>query len=125
MAAIFLVMGTLLFQSFEKISRNKRDARRRSDMIALQSGLEKYHQENGYYPSDRCAVEDDSILEPILSDPVGNPKHADYEAKCSSTDYCICAKLEMTGRGNSVSGACNFQAEGIKDWFCIHHIEKT
>ncbi|MGC9048728.1 MAG: type II secretion system protein [Patescibacteria group bacterium] len=49
--AIIGLLAALAIAAFTEIRTNARDARRISDLRALQQALEMYHSDNGYYPS--------------------------------------------------------------------------
>lgn len=49
--SILAVLMTLALISYQNIQKNARDARRKSDIVSIQSALEQYHSDQGYYPA--------------------------------------------------------------------------
>jgi len=115
-------MGTV---SYSTAQRKARNARRRSDMKAIQDAMEQYYAvHNNSYPSSCPASGDTLIIEAgntfiIPSDPKGNP----YFFSCSSViPYCCCAELEgVEATGNADNNACHFAPSG--QYFCVKNLQ--
>ncbi len=91
-----------------------RDARRRSDIDAIQQAFEQYYAANGQYINNCQAMAADEYLSgPLPEDPLGTPYRCDPVAP---SEYCICATLESEGSGNSTDNDCAFAASG--DFYC-------
>ncbi|MDD2823307.1 MAG: prepilin-type N-terminal cleavage/methylation domain-containing protein [Candidatus Daviesbacteria bacterium] len=49
--SILAVLMTIAIISFQNLQKNARDNKRKSDISTIQSALEQYHADQGYYPT--------------------------------------------------------------------------
>ncbi|MCL5784711.1 MAG: type II secretion system GspH family protein [Patescibacteria group bacterium] len=125
--AILSAIGLIVYSTAIKQGQ---DARRQSDLRSIQSALEQYYSDQGYYPAAGtsctngafkfgCALKDPTgkktYLNTIPTDPTGSPEYS-YTALpispaiCDNSavngncnNYSLCAKLANT---SSVVGSC-------------------
>lgn len=115
--AIIGILVSVSTVSYSSAQKKGRDARRHTDLKAIQNAWEQYYADNSAsYPSDPgCAY----AAIPVPGVNIGptylpgglptDPKSTAatpiaYQAKCTSTTYCFCANLE--GETNSKTD-CN------------------
>ncbi len=129
---VISIMGLLLAMgavSFTGAQKRGRDARRRSDMTAIQKGFEQYFVENNnqYTATGNCSPIFSSAAQFPAGAPLDPQTGAAYSnGQCSATAYCFCAQLEITGSGNSNgrSGTtCTFSNSGARDYFCVSNLQ--
>jgi prepilin-type N-terminal cleavage/methylation domain-containing protein len=112
---ILIALGTV---SFTTAQQNGRDARRRSDVAAVQNALEQFYAVNAAYPTTCNAGLVTSVL------PQGYPTDPKtglgYTMTCSDTAYCICATLERTDQGNASAADCTF---GTGNFYCATSVQ--
>lgn len=95
---ILIALGTAAFITAQKKGR---DARRQSDVKAIQEGFEQFYAKNGSYPTDTADAETETEIFP--SGLPSDPKNVDDNIYTIGTDadgFCVCALLE-SGSGNS------------------------
>jgi prepilin-type N-terminal cleavage/methylation domain-containing protein len=121
---VLVALATVAYSSAQVGGRN---ARRKQDLVAIQSALEQYYSENSFkYPVDSSCQA--AIANMKSSWPVDPNTETDYELEAGScgdgTTYCICANLEPTGTATSGnSGAdCDWTATG-KTHYCIGNLQ--
>ncbi len=100
---IIVVLVGLILPSFSTAQKKTRDARRQSDLKAIQSGLEQYYTICGYkYPtipangasSIICTSPSIAIMEDVPEDPkTATPYPCN---SCTTSGYTVCAQLEST-----------------------------
>lgn len=116
--AVLVAIGAVVYVDIQKKSR---DARRLSDLRAIQNAAETYYAENTAYPPDAAtlAIRLESRIFP--RDPRFTVTTDNYQYKVSDGGfnttggtciddttiigaincYTVCAKLEQTGKGNA------------------------
>lgn len=123
---VLVALGTVAYSSAQISGRN---ARRKQDLVAIQSALEQYYSENSYsYPKDGTCKAAAANMK--SSWPIDPNTDADYVLKTGScgvgdgTTYCICAVLEPTG-GTATSGNSGTDCAWIanKTRFCIGNLQ--
>lgn len=119
---ILIAMGTAAFSTAQKKSR---DARRRSDIKAMQDGFEQYNADNaGAYSTCNTMFADSEIF------PAGQPRDpkstAPYIYACNAPSgtysYCVCARLE-SGGGNATSNTCSGLGSTNGDYYCLVNLQ--
>lgn len=106
--AIIAVLTAIGIVSYSSINRGARNAKRKSDIGQIQSALELYRSDFGYYPSvNSSAMADASNLDSLadfaayLSNVPTDPKGEVYMFQVTALNegqyygYCIAAKLEL------------------------------
>lgn len=124
MLAVMTIMAILMsmgFGAFRSAQRRSRDARRREDIQAIQTGFEQYFADNGSYES--CANMTDAqyfLAGALPSDPLTGTA---YTCFADAAGYCACATLEQAG-GNSSADAvdtnCSF---GSGEFYCLMNVQ--
>lgn len=109
--AIVVSMG---FVSYSTAQKKARDARRRSDLKAIQSALEQYYSVCGYvYPtpdssqvptSIACASPATTIMATVNTDPKSAVRYA--MTQNDTSDYTICAPNTPPLESESVTPYC-------------------
>jgi prepilin-type N-terminal cleavage/methylation domain-containing protein len=110
---ILMAAGILAFTNAQQ---NARDSRRRADIDAISKAMEQYYDNNlQAYPTSNAGL---STYFPSGSVPT-DPQGTAYNITYGGGNWCACATLERTGRGNASAGAggsCTYATSG--DLFC-------
>lgn len=114
---ILMAAGILAFSNAQQ---NARDARRRADMDAISKAMEQYYQNNSSaYPATASSLNTYFPSGAIPADPQGSA----YNFTATTTQYCSCATLEKTGRGNATAlgsgGACTYGSGASANYYCV------
>ena len=110
--------------SYSKAQKDTRDARRKGDMKAVQSGFEEFYGENTRYPKDETEA-DTAVIGGLPIDPKNSGDYA-YEVKYDGTlgvAYCACSLLESaTGNATALPSDtnCNW---GEGSYFCVSSLQ--
>lgn len=138
-ATIISLLTATGLVSYTSLSKNSRDARRKSDVAEIRTALEIYRSDNGYYPtSSSFSIPTDCTTTTLSSgeviylqktsvDPLCNtssPRYYTYTSLPSGcnnsdiicTDYTIGALLEV----NSVNSGCGNCASGTACNYCLN-----
>ncbi len=107
-----------------------RDEIRQADLVTIRNAMEQYREENGEYPSTGggiqtiCTFEDDDkgcdlkeVLDPIPSDPLGNPGQNGYWLESTEDTFTIYAQRE-----SDLLEACPEKPGHLEDFrtvFCV------
>ncbi len=115
---ILISMGTAAYTSAQKKSR---DARRQSDLKAIQNGFEQYYADNNAYPtSSGCTVGSTYLPEGIPKDPKTGTAYA-ITCDANGNTYCSCSLLEgTTTAGNATDTSCTF---GAGSYHCVKNLQ--
>jgi len=113
---ILMAAGILAFTNAQQTAR---DARRRADIDAISKAQEQYNQANaGAYAASASALNSYFPSGSVPADPQG----AGYSLSLTTTQYCVCANLEKTGKGNATAlgaaGACTYGTGASANYFC-------
>ncbi len=113
--AILLALGSV---SYTTAQRKARDATRRGDMKAVQSGFEQYYVVNGNY-ANPCSTMAISEFLPggLPTDPKPSQSYT-YACDAVASTYCACALLENE-TGNSDDASCGYDNSGDETYFCM------
>ena len=115
--SVIVIIGTASFSAFRSSRKNSRDAKRTGDLTALQQAFEQYYAVNGIYTA--CTTMGTAFIQgEFPTDPSGGGDYAGVGA-CTANTYCVCAQLEIVGRGNSTVNDCTNFASG--DWYCVQN----
>lgn len=113
---ILIAMGTAAFSTAQQSSR---DARRQSDIKAMQAAFEQYYAvNNGTY--DDCAVMASPEYLPAGM-PLDPQTGAQYDCESTNFTYCVCADLERDTGGNATASDCNSYGSG--GFFCLENLQ--
>ena len=106
-ATIMAILAGIGVTSYNSLSKQSRDARRKSDLQSIRSALEFYRSDNDYYPTDLSPIVPSKYLNSVPLD----PKHKTEYLYCPITgtpaqviNYDLCANLENT---SSTASCCN------------------
>ncbi|MBU1200490.1 type II secretion system GspH family protein [Patescibacteria group bacterium] len=118
--AILVSLATVAYTSAQKKSR---DSRRQADLKAVQSALEVYYSEHSYVYPTTCSSAGAYLKSAWPVDPVGVAPYiySDAAGKCLVASYCICAKLEVAGKGNASNTTCSWG--GDKTYYCVGNLQ--
>ncbi len=120
--SIMGILMALATVSFTTAQKNSRDSRRRADVEGIRKAVEQYYALNTQYPTECNNTELVDVLPNGLPVDPKNTVDYQYSLTCSVTDYCACALLEQTGRGNANANDCSDMAAG-GDYFCVQGLQ--
>jgi prepilin-type N-terminal cleavage/methylation domain-containing protein len=104
---ILMAAGILAFTNAQQ---NARDSRRRADIDAISKAMEQFYQNNdSAYPTSNAGIASYFPSGSVPADPQG----AAYNITYGGGNWCACATLERTTRGNASAGAggtCTYAA---------------
>lgn len=108
--AIIGILATMgAFVAATQLPRG-RDAKRISDIKAMQSALEQRMAIEGSYvtaDSTNCTILQTDLANYVQGDPsFTGPSGDPYSCVLTTATYCICATLEGTTQGNSANTLC-------------------
>jgi general secretion pathway protein G len=112
---ILLAIGTVAYSSAQKKGR---DARRKSDVKAMQKAMEQYYAENTGYGSDTsCQTQLGAHMDHVPTD----PKAGNYSFDCAAdgSGYTICGDLEKI----DADGNGDFFEDGAEEDFCVSNLQ--
>lgn len=112
---VVAIIGVLMsagILAFTNAQQNARDSKRRADIDAIGKAMEQYYQNNTAYPANTTLL---GTYFPNGAVPV-DPQGAAYNVTFGGTgNWCACATMEKTTRGNATAnagGACTYAATG-------------
>lgn len=122
--SIIALLAAISLSTFSNLQKNSRDAKRKSDLKVIQSALQQYHSDQGFYPesiiisSPLTDVEGSrTYLTEVPTDPLepvnwayGYSGLSSIGSSCNNGDtvctkYCLYAYTENSNNG-LVSSAC-------------------
>jgi len=113
------LLASLAVASYRSARENSRNAKRRGDMVALQQAFEQYYIANNQNYAATCNTMTTGYLQGSYPAEtyVG---WAGYNSTCTTSSYCVCAKLEPAGntKGNASNTSCNFVSG---EYFCVQN----
>ena len=118
--AIIGILSTIGVTGFQAVTRNGRDALRKSDMEQIRSALEIYKSEDSSYPANTAACETAELGTDYINPYPADPKPASYSycyvRGITALTYDLCAHLEngnstdqFCGGVNQCTENCNYQ----------------
>lgn len=123
-AAIIGLLSTVGVTGFQVVTRNGRDALRKSDLEQIRSALEIYKSENDQYPAAASDCQPENLTPDYINTYPQDPKSSQYRycytRGVSPLTYTLCTHLEngsstdITDCGNSKCGPadsaiCNYK----------------
>jgi prepilin-type N-terminal cleavage/methylation domain-containing protein len=120
--AILVALGTAAYSTAQKKGR---DARRQSDIKAIQNGFEQYYSKNNAYPTTTAQAGDASFFPAGLPKDPKNTGTNVYTFNLGANGFCVCALLE-SGAGNAsalpASGGttCSY---GTGSYYCLSNLQ--
>ena len=120
---ILLALGSVAYSTAQ---RKGRDAKRRGDIKALQSGFEQYYSGNSNSYGSCADMKADSTIFPG-GEPLDPRESSSYDCTATADGYCACAGLE-TGGGNAGASPCpetGLPAGAVADesYFCLSNLQ--
>lgn len=118
---LLVAIGSVSYTTAQKKSR---DARRKSDMKAVQNGFEQFYAENTRYPKT-SGEGGGAMVGGLPSDPKNSGSYVytlNYDA-AAGTAYCGCGLLESDlGNASAVptGTSCNW---GTGQYFCVSNLQ--
>lgn len=111
--SIIAILSALGLIAYTAVLQQGRDAKRQSDLKSIQSALEQYNSDQGFYPAASPSSlgfggtnsltsrtgnpspppATKTYMNSVPSDPVPSP-HPQYQYTPSGTSYCLYAKLD-------------------------------
>ena len=126
---VISIIGILIaigVAAFTTAQRKARDARRKSDIKAIQDGFEQYYSSNGnnnYH--DNCSTMF-GVSEIFPAGQPTDPKTGSpyTDVNCTASSYCVCAELE-TNVGNRTTdcGGTDSDGDGQMDYYCLTNLQ--
>jgi general secretion pathway protein G len=120
--AILMAVGAVSYTTAQKKGR---DAKRRTDMKAVQNGFEQYYSLNNTYVTPCTDMATPQFLPGGL--PVDPKPGQAYTVACTAVGggpeadtYCACARLENES-GNSSDQNCSYTNVGNRPYFCVNN----
>jgi len=115
--AILVALGSVSFTTAQKKAR---DARRKTDVKAMQNAFEQYYSVNGGYAAcgTMAAQGGDYLPGGLPSDPKPGWSAYNCSYDAGTGEYCACALLENE-QGNASAGDCSDYTIG--DYFCVQN----
>lgn len=114
---IIAILSAISIVALSTVAKNGRDAKRKTDLKTIQSALEYYYADQGYYPIQTNVLFGNSLKSPdnnktyynkLPKDPsykyTPSPDDCDYSADNKCVAYCLKAKLENPSNDESVCG---------------------
>jgi general secretion pathway protein G len=107
------LLSTVGIMGFQAVTRNGRDAVRKSDLEQIRSALEIYKSEYGLYPqnSSTCVPDQTTFNQNYISKYPGDPRDTLYKycyTRLTTLTYSLCSHLENgIGTDNTCGGAAN------------------
>ena len=123
--SIIGILVTLGFAAFSTAQKKGRDARRKSDMKAVQSGLEQYHAKNNAYPTSAEIAADVTIFPSGLPADPRNDGDYVYTINWGTNGFCACTLLESSP-GNAIglpSGGVTACSYGTGNYYCLSNLQ--
>ncbi len=122
--AIIAILVAVGLVTYSTAQRKGRDARRRSDIKAMQNGFEQYYANNDQYST---ALNCDAMLDTAYF-PSGEPADPDSTKSYScgsygTNGYCICAELDDTTDGNATDGNCSNIGSTSGTHYCLTNLQ--
>ena len=120
---ILMALGVVAYSTAQKKSR---DAKRRGDIKAIQSGYEQYYAENSGVYAVACATMNTTTYFPggLPADPKSAAAtcRPTYCQACTTSTYCVCANLE-SATGNSSTSNCTGAATTTGAYQCVTNLQ--
>jgi len=124
--SIIMILVTVGMMSYANAQKVGRDAKRKADLKQVQSALEMFRADNGFYPKDTSGNISSTLAGPLATSPKiyiqilpSDPNKTTYNYYYSNADggvtYKLCSALENLNDpdkdascGNNCGGQCNY-----------------
>ncbi len=92
--AIIGILVSISVASYSSAQKKGRDARRHSDLKAIQTAWEQYYADNSASYPATCDISTTYLPNGIPVDPKSGATTIPYQSSCATSTYCFCANLE-------------------------------
>lgn len=96
--------------TYSSITKNARDARRKTDLEEIRSAIELYRSDNGEYPNitpgASCCGATTIYIEKVPQDPLSNSQSYYYNLEDEGISYTLGAALEGGGTNCTGNPSC-------------------
>jgi len=123
--AIIGILVSVSVASYSSAQKKGRDARRHTDLKALQNAWEQYYADNnGNYPSS-CSVSTTYLPGGLPTDPKTGTTYVSTTgwSSCSITSYCFCAALEGETNSKTDCNGNNTKPTGYLGMDCVRNLQ--
>ncbi|KKQ23902.1 MAG: Type II secretion system protein G [Candidatus Roizmanbacteria bacterium GW2011_GWC2_37_13] len=104
-ATIISLLAAAASVAYSQLSKQSRDARRKTDLEQVRAALEMYRSNNDDYPVNLSSLTAPTVyVQSVPTDPKSDT-YSYYFNRISTSDYTLAAYLE-TGGANCVAGQC-------------------
>ena len=110
---IIAILISIATVSYNSAQIRTRDSRRRADLSAMRDALEQYYAANTFVYPATCANASTYLKSPWPIDPGSYT----YTQSCAAASYCLCARMETGGGGNSSDNICTWTSGG--GYYCV------
>ncbi len=121
--AIIAVLTTVGLSSFQNAAKSGRDGKRKGDLSQVRAALELYRSQFGAYPPvDLTNAMNVMRTNGYISDPLPKDPKVGYSYNYTlpaAGQYCLCAQLEILGKGPNTNNTCGVSATTTGDYFCV------
>ena len=122
--SIIAILSVVLSISYSNAQKQGRDQRRIADLKAIQNAAEQYYLLSGGYPvvanyatRRKWSVGTQSVLESYPKDPKNISPYIYSTSNISTTNYCVCARMENPTKTSNSGSACDFA--NPSSYFCV------
>jgi prepilin-type N-terminal cleavage/methylation domain-containing protein len=117
---ILMALGVVAYSTAQKKSR---DAKRRGDMKAIQSGFEQFYAENSGMYGATCGAMAGTDYFPggLPTDPKGGAAYP--TSGCTTSSYCVCADLESLTGNSAVNNSCSNLTQTDGGYYCVTNLQ--
>lgn len=107
--SILVLLSTIGIVTYSQVFKSGRDAKRQSDLKTIQSALEQYRADQGFYPDTipfggALTNAGKTYLKEIPQDPTRPPDYSYTVLGAPGSDYCLYARVENSA--NEKNTAC-------------------
>lgn len=108
-ATIIAILAGIGITSYSSLSKQSRDARRKSDLQTVRSALEFYRSDNDYYPGALTTLVPSKYLNSVPKDPKTNTEYVYCPSPATGNvvGYDLCTGLEQTNNIVTCCTMCN------------------
>lgn len=122
--AITGVLVSMATAAYATAQKKARDARRKTQLTAVQQALEQYYQANlGSYPASCSSLDASYLPSGMPTDPKTNLAYDTFSGNsCTSQSFCLCAGLEgETNSQKSCTGGS--PPAGFSGFYCVRNLQ--
>jgi prepilin-type N-terminal cleavage/methylation domain-containing protein len=123
-ATVIIVLTAIGLVSYSSAGKGARDGKRKADIETVRQAMVLMRAETGSYPTGSfentvsLLGSGGFLSQPYPKDPKDVSPHTYTRTTPSGMQFCLCARLERDGTGNSGGTSCTFTA-ATKHFFCV------